>query len=93
MSRLSFVFAGLSFQPRTSLSGCLPLFSPSHRRRLLSLFTTHMSVAALACATYQYHVTGTDTVGRSVSWSPSQLVNARAPVDHNSVGLTQARPN
>ena len=34
---------------------------------------------------YQYHVYGTDTVGRSV--------NARGPIDHNSVGLAQARPN
>ena len=43
------------------------------------------SVAAWTRATYQYHVNGTDTVGRSV--------DARGPVDYDSVGLTQARPN
>ena len=42
-------------------------------------------LAAWARATYQYHVNGTDTVGRSV--------DARTPVDHDSVGLAQARPN
>ena len=36
-------------------------------------------------AIYQYHVNGTDTVGQSV--------NTHVPVDHTSVGLTQARPN
>ena len=36
-------------------------------------------------AIYQYHVNGTDTVGRSV--------DAHGPVDHASVGLAQARPN
>ena len=46
-------------------------------------------LAAWARATYQYHVNGTDTVGRSVGWS----VDARGPVDHDSVGLAQARPN
>ena len=57
--------------------------------------TVHMSMAwwrrvvAWARATYQYHVNGTDTVGRSVGW----LVNAHGPVDHASVGLAQARPN
>ena len=35
---------------------------------------------------YQYHVNGTDTVGQSV-------VDAHGPVDHDSVGLAQARPN
>ena len=49
--------------------------------------TVHMSVAqrrvAWARATYQYHVNGTDTVGRSVG--PS--IDARGPVDHASVGL------
>ena len=46
-------------------------------------------LAAWARATYQYHVNGTDMVGRSVGRS----VDARAPVDHDSVGLAQARPN
>ena len=46
-------------------------------------------VVAWARAIYQYHVNGTDTVGRLVGRS----VNARGPVDHASVGLTQARPN
>ena len=47
------------------------------------------SVRAWARATYQYHVNGTNTVGRSVGRS----VDARGPVDHDSVGLAQARPN
>ena len=38
-----------------------------------------------AHATYQYDVNGMDTVG----WS----VDARGSVDHDSVGLAQARPN
>ena len=42
-------------------------------------------VVAWAHAIYQYHVNGTDTVGRSV--------DARGPVDHASVRLAQARPN
>ena len=45
----------------------------------------HSSLAVRAHAMYQYHVYGTDTVGRSV--------NTRGPIDHNSVGLAQARPN
>ena len=90
--RLSFVFAGLSFQPRTLLCGFLPCFSPSHRRQLLSMFTAHISVAALARVAYQYHVTGTDTVGQSVGWLPGRSVDACAPVDHDSVGLAQAHP-
>ena len=48
----------------------------------------HSGLAAWARATYQYHVNGTDTVGRSVGRS----VDARTPVDHDSVGLAQARP-
>ena len=44
----------------------------------------HSGLAAWARAMYQYHVNGTDMVGRSV--------DAHAPIDHNSVGLTQARP-
>ena len=46
-------------------------------------------MVAWARTIYQYHVNGTDTVGRSVG----QSVDARVPVDHASVGLTQARPN
>ena len=46
-------------------------------------------MVAWARATYQYHVNGMDMVGRSVGRS----VDARGPVDHASVGLTQARPN
>ena len=42
-------------------------------------------MVAWARATYQYHVNGTDTVGRSV--------DARGPIDHTSMGLAQARPN
>ena len=49
----------------------------------------HGGLAAWARATYQYHVNGTDTVGRSVG----RLVDVRGPVDHDSVGLAQARPN
>ena len=33
------------------------------------------------------------SVGRSVGWSVGRSVNARGPIDHASVGLTQARPN
>ena len=50
--------------------------------------TVHMSVAwrrrmlVWARATYQYHVNGTDTVGRSIG----QSIGARGPVDHDSVG-------
>ena len=40
---------------------------------------------AWARATYLYHMNGTDTVSRSV--------DAHGPVDHDSVGLAQARPN
>ena len=40
-------------------------------------------MVAWACATYQYHVNGTDMVGQSVG----QLVDARGPVDHASVGF------
>ena len=40
---------------------------------------------------------GTDTVGRSVGRSVDRSVgrsvDARGPVDHDSVGLAQARPN
>ena len=54
-------------------------------------------LAAWARATYQYHVNGTDMVGRSVGRSVDRpvgrSVDARAPVDHDSVGLAQARPN
>ena len=46
-------------------------------------------MVAWARATYQYHVNGTDMVGRSVGRS----VNACGPIDHASVGLAQARPN
>ena len=46
-------------------------------------------MATWAHAIYQYHVNGTDTVGRSVGRS----VNTHGPVDHASVGLAQARPN
>ena len=42
------------------------------------------SVVVWACAIYQYHVNGMNTVGRSV--------DARGPVDHASVGLAQAHP-
>ena len=38
-----------------------------------------------ARATHPYHVNGMDAVGRSV--------DAHVPIDHASVGLTQARPN
>ena len=57
--------------------------------------TVHMSMAwrhrvvAWACATYQYHVNGTDTVGQLVGRS----VDAHGPVDHDSVGHAQAHPN
>ena len=75
-------------------------FSLSHRRRSQSCsyhdYALHCShergMAAWqhgARATYQYHVNGMDTVGWSVGWS----VDARGPVDHDSVGLAQARPN
>ena len=53
-------------------------------------------LTAWARATYQYHVNGTDTVGRSdrsVDRSVGRSVDARGPVDHDSVGLAQARPN
>ena len=57
----------------------------------------HGGLAAWARATFQYHVNGTDTVGRSVGRSVDRpvgrSVDARAPVDHDSVGLAQARPN
>ena len=46
-------------------------------------------VVVWACAIHQYHVNGTNTVSRLVSWS----VDARGPVNHTSVGLAQARPN
>ena len=50
--------------------------------------TVHMSVAWQlgSVGTYQYHVNGTDTVGRSVYRSVGRSVDARAPVDHDSVG-------
>ena len=54
-------------------------------------------MVAWARAIHQYHMNGTDTVGRSVSRSVGRsvgrLVDARGPVDHASVGLAQARPN
>ena len=50
-------------------------------------------VVAWARAIYQYHVNGTDTVSRLVGRADSRSVDARGPVDHASVGLTQARPN
>ena len=57
----------------------------------------HCGLAVWARATYQYHVNGTDTVGRSVNpsvgRSVGRSVDARGPVDHDSVGLAQARPN
>ena len=57
----------------------------------------HGGLAAWARATFQYHVNGTDTVGRlvgrSVDRPVGRSVDARAPVDHDSVGLAQARPN
>ena len=88
----------LSFHPRSSLRGCL-CFSLSHRRCSQSCsyhdYALHCShdmnvawrhrVVAWERAMYQYHVNGTDTVGRSV--------DAHGPVDHASVGLAQARPN
>jgi len=53
----------------------------------------HMSVtwrgSVGTCATYLYHMNGTDTVDRSVGRS----VDAHVPVDHTSVGLAHARPN
>ena len=75
-------FPGLSFQPCSSLRGCL-CFSLPHRRHSQScsyhdyaLHCSHdMSVAwqrrvvAWAHATYQYHVNGMDTVGQSVGRS------------------------
>ena len=53
----------------------------------------HGGVAAWARATYQYHVNGMDTVGWSVGRLVGQSVDVRGPVDHDSVGLAQARPN
>ena len=53
----------------------------------------HGGLAAWACAMYQYHVNGTDMVGRSVGRSVSLSVYAHGPVDHDSVGLAEARPN
>ena len=50
-------------------------------------------VVAWARAIYQYHVNGTDTVGRLVGRSDARSVDAHGPVDHASVGLTQAHPN
>ena len=88
----------LSFQPRSSLCGCL-CFSLSHRWRSQSCSYLHYalhcshewhgSVAAWQRGHVQRIMNGTDMVGRSVGWS----VNARGPVDHDSVGLAQARPN
>ena len=53
-------------------------------------------VVAWARAIYQYHVNGTDTVGRldgrSVGWMVGRSVDARGPIDHASVGLAQAHP-
>ena len=77
---LSFVFAGFSLFPASHfVVRVSPLLSPSHHRRLLSLFTAHISVVALACATYQYHVTGTDTVGRLIAQSVSRCTCFRRP--------------
>ena len=53
----------------------------------------HGGLAAWVRATYQYHVNGTDMVGRSVGRLISRSVDARGPVDHDSVGLAQGRPN
>ena len=50
-------------------------------------------MVAWARAIYQYHVNGTDMVGRSIGRLVGRSVDARGPVDHTSVGLTQARPN
>ena len=54
-------------------------------------------VVVWACAIYQYHVNRMDTVGQLVGWSDGWSdgwsVDACGPVDHASVGLTQARPN
>ena len=92
-------FAGLS---RSSLRGCL-CFSFSHRRRFLDLVaitTTHCTVhmwawrgvAAWARATFQYHVNGTDTVGRSagrsVVSSPDTKIFARALRPSQKIGFT-----
>ena len=95
-------FAGLSLVPASQFVARVSLLSLSHRRRSQSCSYLHYAVqcshvvrvwhgglAAWARATFQYHVNGTDTVGRSVGRS----VDARAPVDHDSVGLAQVRPN
>ena len=54
------------------------------------------SMPAWACATYPYHVNGTDMVGRSdersVGRTDGQSVDACVPVDHASVGFAHARP-
>ena len=108
-------FAGLSFQPRSSLRGCL-CFSLSHRRRFQSctvaISTTHctvhmsnMSVALRLGSVGTCNVSvsrewdghgrsvGDRSVDRSVGRSVGRSVDARGPVDHDSVGLAQARPN
>ena len=87
---------GLSFQPRSLLHGHLcfrfPIFNVLSLVAIMTMHcTVHMSVAwrrrvvRWACATYQYHMNGTDTVGR---WG-----DACGPVDHASVGLAQSHPN
>ena len=50
-------------------------------------------MVAWARAICQYHMNGTDMVGQSVGRSVGWLVDARGPIDHASVGLTQAQPN
>ena len=89
----------LSFQPRSSLRGCL-CFSLSHRRRSQSCSYLHY---ALHCS-HVVHECGMAAWQRghvqrfSITWmgrtrSVGRSVDARAPVDHDSVGLAQARPN
>ena len=68
---------------------------------LVAISTTHctvhmldMSVRLGSVGTCNVSVSREwDGHGRSVGWSPGRSVDARAPVDHDSVGLTQARPN
>ena len=70
---------------RFPVVGILGLVAITTTRTALFTRVWYGSVALWARATCQYHVKGTDTVGQSV--------NACDPVDHNSVGLAQARPN
>ena len=98
----------LSFQPRSSLRGCLCFRFPivgvlSLVAISITQCTVHMSYMSVA---WRLGSVGTcnvsvsrewdghgRSVGRSVDRPVGRSVDARAPVDHDSVGLAQARPN